>query len=186
MIRYTAQAIDLMGRAWTPLRPTMSSFTEGVDSGDPLMVVAERTALARTGLRPPVAPGGGNAVTVNGDPVTAVDLNAALGVIQAFTDRGRAVLAIDASGDWSLVDRSFDFIRAQDDAWSSLSADVVATGAENVTVNLTVREGGTMPHRPSPDEGWSWWAWVTVGVAAVAVSAVSTILLLRRRRRGTG
>lgn len=187
LIRYAAQAINLMGQGTeTPLRPTVRSFTEGVNSGDPLMVVADGPALARTGLRPPVAPGGGNAVTVNGDPVTAVDLNAALGVIQAFTDRGRAVLAIDASGDWSLVDRSFDFIRAQDDAWSSLSGDVVATGAKNVTVNLTVREGGTMPHRPSPDEGWRWWAWVTVGVAAVAVSAVSTILLLRRRRRGTG
>ncbi|TGD89086.1 hypothetical protein BayCH28_06875 [Mycolicibacterium sp. CH28] len=182
MIRYAAQAINLMGQTTdTPLRPTVRSLDDALKGDQPLMLVTNQQQLSQSGLKPPIQPGTGASVSINGDPVTAVDLNGALGVIQAFTDRNRAVLAIDATGDWSLVDRSFDYIRSQDDGWSSLSGDVVATGAKNVTVNLTLREGGPMAPQPAASSGWRWWVWLTAGVSAAAIVAVTLFLLGRRR-----
>jgi hypothetical protein len=184
LIRYAAQAINLMGQSTgMALRPMVRPFSDAVNSSSPLLLVADGQQMVRSGLKAPIQPGGGNSVSINGDPVTAVNLNGPLGVIQAFTDRGRTVLAVSGNEDWSLVDRSFDYIRGQDDAWASLSGDVVATGAKNVTVNLTVREGGPMAHRPSPGAPWRWWVWLTLAVAAASVVAVSAVLLLRRRRR---
>ena len=185
LIRYAAQAINLMGQSSaTALRPEVRSLADAVTSGTPLLMVADGQQMADSGLKAPIQAGSGKSVSINGDPVTAVNLDGPLGVIQAFTDRGRTVLAIGGTEDWSLVDRSFDYIRGQDDAWASLSGDVIATGAKNVTVNLTVREGGPMAHRPAPGAAWRWWVWLTIGVAAIAVVTVGAMLLLRRRRRG--
>jgi hypothetical protein len=156
-----------------------------VKSGSALLVVADPQQLSRSGLKAPVTPGETNSVTINGDPVTAVNLDGPLGVIQAFTDNNRPVLAISSSTDWSLVDRSFDYVRAQDNRWSSLSGDVIATGAKNVTVPLTVREGGPMAPRPVASPAWRWWIWLTAGVCGVAVLAVVGLLLYRRRRGST-
>lgn len=184
LIRYAAQAINLMGQSTSvALRPVVRPVADAVNSSSPLLMVADGQQMVKSGLKAPIQPGGGNSVSINGDPVTAVNLDGPLGVIQAFTDKGRTVLAVSANEDWSLVDRSFDYIRGQDDAWSSLSGDVVATGAKNLTVNLAVREGDPMAHRPSPGDSWRWWAWLTLAVAAASVLAVSAVLLLRRRRR---
>jgi hypothetical protein len=182
-IRYAAQAINLMGQSTdTPLRPVVRTLADSVKSGSALLVVADPQQLSRSGLKAPVTPGETNSVTINGDPVTAVNLDGPLGVIQAFTDNNRPVLAISSSTDWSLVDRSFDYIRAQDNRWSSLSGDVIATGAKNVTVPLTVREGGPMAPRPVASPAWRWWIWLTAGVCVAAVLAVAGLLLYRRRR----
>ena len=185
LIRYAAQAINLMGlSSGTALRPVIRPLADGVRSGSPLLVVADGQQMAQSGLNAPIQPGDGNSVSINGAPVTAVDINGPLGVIQAFTDRGRTVLAVGGANDWSLVDRSFDFIRGQTDGWSSLSGDVIATGAKNVTANLMVREGGPMAHRPAPGAGWQWWVWLTIAVGAIAAVAVGAVLLLRQRRHG--
>jgi hypothetical protein len=42
------------------------------------------------------------------------------------------ILAVDTSGDPTLLDRSFDHIRGLDGRWGSLAGDVVATGADLV------------------------------------------------------
>jgi hypothetical protein len=185
-IRYAGQAINLMGQSTdTPLRPVVRTLADAVKTGSALLVVADPQQLARSGLKAPVTPGETNSVTINGDPVTAVNLDGPLGVIQAFTDHNRPVLAISSSTDWSLVDSSFDYIRAQDNRWSSLSGDVIATGAKNVTVPLTVHEGGPMAPRPVASPAWRWWIWLTAGVGVAALLAVAGLLLYRRRSDGT-
>ncbi|WP_099251295.1 hypothetical protein, partial [Mycobacterium sp. shizuoka-1] len=185
-IRYAAQAINLMGQSTdTPLRPVIRPMADAVKSGSALLVVGDSQQVARSGLKAPVTPGETNSVTVNGDPVTAVNLDGPLGVIQAFTDHSRPVLAVTANGDWTLVDRGFDYIRSQDNRWSSLSGDVIATGAKNVTVNLTVREGGPMAPRPVADPAWQWWIWLSGGALAVALVAAAGLIVYRRRRVGS-
>jgi hypothetical protein len=159
------------------------SFDEAVSAASPLLVVAGSEQLAKTGLGAPLQPGDANTVTVNAEPVTAVDFNGPLGTVQGFTAGGRAVLAVSGVGDWSLVDRTFDHIWGLENRWASLSGDVLATGAQNTTVALTVREGGPIAPVPTPAAGWRWWAWLTIGVAAAAVAAVALTLLTRRRRR---
>jgi hypothetical protein len=185
-IRYAGQVINLMGQSTdTPLRPVVRPLADAVKSGAALLVVADPQQLAQSGLKAPVTPGETNSITVNGDPVTTVNLDGPLGVIQAFTDHDRPVLAISSSTDWSLVDRSFDYIRAQDNRWSSLSGDVIATGAKNVTVPLTVREGGPMAPRPVASPAWRWWIWVSAGAGVAALLAVAGLFLYRRRSDGT-
>jgi hypothetical protein len=120
-------------------------------------------------------------VEVTGSIATDVDLKGSLGVVQAFTDNGRTVLAISGSGDWSLVDASFDYIRALPNRWASLTGDVVATGAARETVNLTVREGGGLVNE-YPGDPWKWWAWATMALGAFVVVAATTWVLIRRRR----
>lgn len=182
-IRFAAQAINLMGQSTdTPLRPVVRSLSDAVKSDAPLLIVADPQQMTRSGLKAPVTPGETNSVTINGDPVTAVDLDGPLGVVQAFTDRNRPVLAVTDSAEWSLVDRSFDYIRAQDDGWSSLSGDVIATGAKNLTVPLTVREGGPMFPRPAAGPAWRWWIWLSAGAGAVALLCVAGLFLYRRGR----
>jgi hypothetical protein len=182
-IRYAAQAINLMGQQTTAtLRPTVRPFKEAVGLRSALLVVAGPDQLAQSGLQAPIQPGQSKSVTINGSPVTAVDLGGAVGVIQAFTDNGRMVLAVGGSDDWSLLDRSFDYIRGLKDGWASLSGDVVATGPAGTAVNLTVREGGPMAHQPEPAEGWRWWAWLTAAVGGIAALAVIVALVVRRRR----
>ena len=138
--------------------------------------------LAAAGVTPPMLARGTVSVDIAGVPVTDVDLNGPLGVIQAFTDQGRTVLAIDGSQDWSLVDGCFDYIRAQPSRWASLTGDVLATGAARQSVNLTLREGGALINE-YPGDPWKWWAWATLGSVSAALLATAGILLRRKRSR---
>lgn len=183
LLRYAVAALNLMGQqARFPLRPVVRAFDEAVGSTSPLLVVADHAKLAAANLGAPLQPGDGTSLTVNAEPSAAIDTDANLGTVQAFTTDARPVLVVSADGDWSQVVRTFDYIWAQPDRWSSISGDVLATGRQ-ATVNLTMREGGSMAPLPTPAEGWRWWAWVTIGVAAAAVLAVAATLLVRRRHR---
>jgi hypothetical protein len=182
-IRYAARAINLMGQQTAePLRPNVTTLKEAAGSGVGLLVVATGSELAQAGMLPPVNPGEKNSVKVDGSPVTDVDLGGPLGVVQAFAHNNRTVLAIDANADWSLVDKSFDYIAQLESRWTSLTGDVVATGAAGVTVNLTIRDGGPMAHQPDLSTGWTWWLWATVAIGVLVVLAVAGLLIVRRRR----
>ena len=109
---YAAQAINLMGQQTAvTLRPRLTEFAAAAASGTPLLAVTGSDELAKAKMNAPLLPGDRNRVEVNGSTATDVDLKGALGVVQAFTDKGRTVLAVSGSGDWSLVDTSFDYIR---------------------------------------------------------------------------
>jgi hypothetical protein len=179
---YAAQAINLMGQQTAvTLRPRLTEFAEAAASGTPLLAVTGSDELAKAKMNAPLLPGDRNTVEVNGSTATDVDLKGALGVVQAFTDKGRTVLAVSGSGDWSLVDTSFDYIRNLPNRWATLTGDVVATGAAGETVNLTIREGGGLVNE-YPGDPWKWWAWVTVAVGAIALIAAATWVVFRRRR----
>lgn len=184
-LRYAAQAINLLGQQTAAiLQPHLTSLPEAVRSGSGALVVARSEELAAGGLTPPMLSEGADAVDINGVPATDVDLSGPLGVIQAFSDRGRTVLAVDASQDWSLVDRCFDYIRAQPSRWASLSGDVVATGPAGRSVNLTLREGGALINE-YPGDPWKWWTWMTVAAVTTAVLVTAAFLLWRSRVRPT-
>ena len=91
-------------------------------------------------------------------------------------------MAINGADDWSLVGRSFDYIRALPSRWASLSGDVVATGPAGQTVSLTLREGGTLLN-DYPGDSWKWWAYLTATAVAAMVLGATVELLRRRRRR---
>jgi hypothetical protein len=180
---YAAQAINLMGQQTAvTLRPRLTEFAEAAASGTPLLAVTGSDELAKAKMNAPLLPGDKSNVEVNGTTATDVDLKGALGVVQAFTDKGRTVLAVSGSGDWSLVDTSFDYIRSLPNRWATLSGDVVATGVAGETVNLTVREGGGLVNE-YPGDPWKWWAWATLAVGAAAVIAAAAWVVFRRRRR---
>ena len=180
-ISYAAQAINLMGLTSTlPLQPGATTLAEAAQRGSGLLVVATGQELAGAGMNPPLVTGPG-VVDVNGSPVTAIDLNGPLGVIESFAHNGRMVLAIQNSGDAALVERTFDHIRGLEGRWAALSGDVVATGAAGDTVALTIRAGGPMAHQVI-GTGWKWWIWSTMAAGIVAILAVASVLIIRRRR----
>ena len=182
-LRYAAQAINLLGQqTGATLQPHVVSLAEVVESGLGALVVARGEDLTARGLTPPLLSRGVNSVDIEGVPATDVDLNGPVGVIQAFSNRGRTVLAIGSSQDWALVDRCFDYIRAQPSRWASLTGDVVATGSAGQSVNLTLREGGALLNE-YPGDPWKWWTWVTAGVVTTACLAGAGILLWRKRIR---
>lgn len=184
-IGYAAMALNLLGQqSAVPLQPNLVSFEQAAESKAGLLVVADGARLQEMGLNAPVGSGPDTAVDVNGDTTTAVDLNGPLGTVQAFTDDGRTVLAVGSTGDWSLVDRSFDYIRGLENRWASLTGDVVATGAAGETVSLTVREGGPMPYQPAVSDSWKWWTWISVALVAVALVVAAAVVLVRRRAKG--
>lgn len=179
---YAAQAINLMGQQTAvTLRPRVTTFADAAASGTGLLAVTGSDELTKAEMNAPLLPGAPNTVGVNGSVDTDVDLNGPLGVVQAFTDNGRTVLAVSGSGDWSLVDASFEYIRGLPNRWASLTGDVVATGAAGETVNLTVREGGGLVNE-YPGDGWKWWAWLTLAMGTSALIAVVTWVIVRRRR----
>ena len=93
-------------------------------------------------------------------------------------------MAVNGSNDWSLVERSFEYIRAQPSRWASLSGDVVTTGAAGQPVALTLREGGALLN-DYPGDSWRWWARLTATAsAAIVLSAAGVLLWRRRARRG--
>ncbi|MCV7060811.1 hypothetical protein [Mycolicibacterium vaccae] len=184
-LRFAAQAINLIAQqTQTTLRPRVTRLSDATTSGTGLLVVAGGAELTAAGIQPPILPGDANTVDV-GNAQTAstalVDLHAPLGMVQAFTDDGRAVLSITGTGDWSLIDTTFDYVRGLPNRWGSLSGDVVATGIAGETVSFSVNEGASMPHQPAPAPGWGWWAWVSIGVVAVAAVLAALTLLLRRQ-----
>jgi hypothetical protein len=182
---HAAQAVNLMGQQTAvTLRPRLTSFAEASQSGTPLLAVTSSDELAKANMKAPLLPGDSNTVEVNGNVSTDVDLKGAVGVVQAFTDKDRTVLAISGSGDWGLVDTSFDYIRRLPNRWASLTGDVVATGAAGETVNLTIREGGGLMNE-YPGDGWKWWALVSLavgGTAVVAAVVAAGWVIIRRRR----
>jgi hypothetical protein len=179
-IGHAAQAINLMGQQSTiALRPNVTTLDDAAKRGSGLLVVATGQELARAGMNPPLLTDAG-VVDVNGSPVTGIDVNGPLGVVEAFSHNGRMVLAIQTSGD-GLVERSFDHIRGLDGRWASLTGDVVATGSAGVTVALTLREGGTMTN-PVVGDAWKWWTWLTIGVGISTIFAVALVLIIRQRR----
>jgi len=181
-IRFAAQAVNLLGQQTTvTLRPRVRPLDEAVASETGLLLVADPDTLRGTDLAPPVLPESPETSDINGPVQTTVDLAGPLGLVQAFTDHRRSVLAITGSGDWTLVDADFDYIRRLPDRWASLTGDVLATGIAGQTVNLAVVEGGTMAHQPNPGPGWQRWAWLSAGLTAAAVVAAGAVLLQRRR-----
>jgi hypothetical protein len=181
-IGYAAQAINLMGQQTTvTLRPHVTTFDAAAGSATGLLAVTSGNQLTKAGMSPPLHPDKPNTVGIDGSTDTNVDLNGALGAVQAFTNNGRTVLAVSGEGDWSLVDRTFDYIRARPNRWASLSGDVVATGAAGKTINLTLREGGGLVNE-YPGDGWKWWAWLTLSLGIAAVIAAVGVAVIRRRR----
>lgn len=183
-LRLAARAIALLAQQTAvPLQPRISTPSDVTGSGLGAVVVGPGETLSRMGFTPPVLPSESDSADINGTPFTDVDFDGPIGVIQAFSQRDRMILAINASHDWSLVDRAFDYIDMKPSRWASLSGDVVATGAVGRTVNLTVREGGTMIDE-YPGDGWKWWTWATAGLVTAAL--VAAAVLLRPRRRDPG
>ncbi|MGE2726493.1 hypothetical protein [Mycolicibacterium pulveris] len=182
-LTYAAQAINLMGQQTTvALRPRLTTFADAASAGTGLLAVTGGDELAEAGMHPPLQPGAPNIVSVHASPDTDLDLGGPLGIVQAFTHNDRAVLAISGSGDWGLVGEAFNYIRGLENRWGSLSGDVVATGAERQTVNLTVREGGGLVNE-YPGDHWKWWAWVSLAAGVAIVIAALVLVVVRWRRR---
>ncbi|WP_193044592.1 hypothetical protein [Mycolicibacterium baixiangningiae] len=182
-IGYAAQAINLMGQQTAMLlRPHLTSLDEALGSRTALLAVVDGPELIRAGMAPPLAAESPDRLTVDGSTSTEVDFRGPVGSLQAFSDRGRIVLAVSGGGDWSLLDESFRYIRGLPDRWASLSGDVVATGAAGETVNLTVAQGGPMAHQPAPGQVWQVWAWLSAAVVGLAALAAGGVLAVRYRR----
>jgi hypothetical protein len=180
-IRFAAEAINLMAQQSNViLQPRLTHVDDAAQSDAGLLVVAPGDVLRELGLAAPLMTGGENDLLVDGSLSTGLDLHGPVGVVQAFTDHGRSVLAVSGTPD--LIARTFDHIRGLEGRWASLTGDVVATGAAGTTVNLTLREGGALVNE-YPGDGWRWWA-VASGVAGalLVLGAVGTVLLRRRRR----
>lgn len=186
-LRYAAAALNLIAQqTQITLRPRVTQLSDAASSGSSTLVVSGGRGLADAGMHPPLLPGTADTVDVGSAPssaaTTLVDLHAPLGMVQAFTDSGRSVVAVTGTGDWTLVDATLDHVRGLPNRWGSLTGDVVATGIAGETVTLSVSEGDSMPHQPAPGEGWQWWAWASIAaVGAAAVAAGATVLIRRRR-----
>lgn len=185
-LRFAAAAVNLLAQqTGVTLQPRITDLASAVGSGQGLLVVVPGEDLKKSGLSAPVSFDGGNTVGIDGATDTVVDLNGPLGVIQAFSHNDRMVLAINGTGDWSLAQSSFDYIRALDSRWTSLTGDVVATATARQTVNLTLREGGALLNE-YPGDGWRWWALLSAATIAAALLIAAGVLLWRRRRAQHG
>lgn len=181
-IRFAAAAINLMGQQTaTTLKPRLTTMDAGTQSGLGLLIVANGDQLSRRIPKLPLTLSGDGS-EVNGKPVTEIELNGPIGVVETATDGKRTVLAITANQDWGLVDKGFDYIRTLKGQWGALSGDVVATGAAGNAVNLTINQGGGWQDF-TPVRGWAIWAWISVAFASAAVLASAIVLVLRNRRR---
>ncbi len=188
-LRFAAAAVNLIAQqTQVTLRPRLSRLSDAAASGSGLLVVGGGSELAGAALKPPLLPGSGESdadtVDVGNSAATSntlIDLHAPVGMVQAFTQDGRAVLAVTGTGDWSLLDPTFDHVRGLPNRWGSLSGDVVATGVAGQTVTLSVNEGESMVHQPVAGAGWRWWAWASAAAVGAAVLAAGGTLLIRRR-----
>jgi hypothetical protein len=185
-LRFAAAAVNLMAQQTAlTLRPRITTMAAGAASGRGLLVVADGKALTSAGFAPPVTPGPGTTVGIGGSVSTDVDLRGPIGVVQVFTQHDRKVLALSGTQRWTLVERSFDHIRALPARWASLSGDVVATGTAGETVNLTLHEGGVLIDE-FPGTSWKRWAQLTGGVAVGVLLAATGVLMWRRRQARHG
>jgi hypothetical protein len=181
-LRFAAAAVNLLAQqTGVTLQPRLTDMESAAGSGQGLLVVGPGEDLTRSGLTAPVSFDGVDTVGINASTDTTVDLNGPIGVVQAFAHSDRMVLAINGTGDWSLVQRSFDYIRALDSRWASLSGDVVATGPAGQSVALTLREGGALAN-VYPGDSWIRWALLSAGAAVAILLATAGALLWRRRR----
>jgi hypothetical protein len=182
-LRFAAAAVNLIGQQTSVLlRPRMIPLDAVSTSTAGLLLVAPGATLSDNGLRAPLLGGAATSVAINAAPATDVDLNGPLGVVQAFTQDNRIVLAVNATADgWELVDDCFDYIREQDGRWASLNGDVVATGMSGKSVNLTLREGGALLNE---QPGASWRGWVVASAVAAATVLIGSagFAIFRRRR----
>lgn len=182
LIDYAAQAINLIGqRTATLLRPQVVSLEEGAASGVALLAVTSGEDVARFGMQPPVGVDGSGTVDIDGTVDTGAALNGPLAVVQSFTDNERLVLTISVPIRRELADKNFDYIRQLDNGWSSLTGDVVATGAAGDTVNLAVRPDRPMS-KSDTKTGWKWSAAATAAVGVAALAAGVRALIVRRHR----
>lgn len=179
-LRFAARAINLLGQQTDlPLRPNIRPIQDSTSSQVGLLIVASGDKLKQLGMDPPLLPGAGQAVRMDGSPVTDVDLGGSLGIVQTFLDDGRRILAVTASGDDALLYGCFDFIYGLDAKWASLSGDVVATGSSREAVDLSIRM--SIP-QARPSGVWKWWTWISVSAGLIAVLAIVGVLVLRRVR----
>jgi hypothetical protein len=185
-LRFAVAAVNLLAQqTGVTLQPRITDMTSAAGSGQGLLVVGPGEDLKKSGLTAPVSFDGSNTIGIGGATDTVVDLNGPVGVVQAFSHNDRKVLAINGTGDWALVQSSFDYIRSLDSRWASLTGDVVATGAASQTVTLTLREGGALLNE-YPGNGWRWWALLSATAVVTALLATAGLLLWRRRRAKHG
>ncbi|WP_232374947.1 hypothetical protein [Mycolicibacterium mengxianglii] len=178
-IRYAAQAIHLMAQQSTvALRPNVVPLDEAARDSVGLIVVAPSDELTRLGMNPPIDPA--DPLRVDGSTITEVDVKSTLGVVQAFSRGDKMILAI--SGDDALLEHNFDFVYGLQSRWASLDGDVVATGVEGATVNLTIRAGGYLENQVVTSDHWRMWMWFTLAVSGIAAAAVAGALVVRQRR----
>jgi len=189
LIGYAAQAINLVAsRTGTVLQPRLVGMQEAADSGTPLLTVTTGQDVSTLDMSPPVAVGADGTVDFDGLTDAAVRLDGSTAVVQTFADDGRAVLAVDVPGGARSPDGRMlgavclDYIRQRDGGWSSLSGDVVATGAAGDTVNLTVRARNAAVGPPGGRDGSQWSALATFAVGSAAIFALVRGLMARRRR----
>lgn len=184
-LRFAVDAINLLAQQTpTTLHPRLADMTAVGRSGRAALVVAPGEDLVQAGLRPTVLSKPGDVLDIGGTTQTEADLAGPVGVVQVFSQSGRKILALSGTGDWSLVKRSLEFIRAQPSRWASLSGDVVATGSAGETVSLTLREGGPLINE-YPGDGWKWWAQLTTAVSLALLVCVGAVVSWRRwRMRG--
>ncbi|MGE2733566.1 hypothetical protein [Mycolicibacterium vaccae] len=177
---WAAQALNLMSQnSRVLLRPRLNALADAVASKVGLLAVGSGESLTSAGLAGPLAMRRDTTVDVNGTGV--IDVNGALGAVQAFTQNDRTVLAITGSGDWQGVAASLSYIRGLPNRWHSLSGDVVAAGPGNEVVNLTLREGTALVNE-YPGDGWKWWALGSAALVVVVMIGAATYLLGRRQR----
>ncbi|MBO0681401.1 hypothetical protein JRC04_28395 [Mycolicibacterium sp. S2-37] len=182
-LAFAAQAVNLLSQHSTVLmQPRVTTLQAAASSRMGTVVVATGEELAKANLNAPLLPGGADSVKIDDTLQTDVNLNGPLGVVQAFTQNDRVVLAVSGVGDWSLTNETFNYIRGLDNRWASLSGDVVATGAVGRTVSLTIHEGAGLVNE-HPGRVWQWWAWVSIGVSIGLVAAAVAVALVLWRRR---
>ena len=180
-LRFAAEAINLLAQqTGVILQPRLTGLASAATSGQGLLVVGPGTDLKNSGLTAPLSFDGGNTAGIGGATDTTVDLNGPIGVVQAFSNNQRMVLAVNGTGDWAQVQDSFDYIRALDSRWASLSGDVVATGTAGQTVTLTLREGGRLANE-YPGDSWFRWVLLSAGTAVAILLSAIGVLLWRRR-----
>jgi hypothetical protein len=184
LLGHAAQVVNLLAQQSTVvLRPRITTLDEAAGRHSGLLMVAPGGVLTRAGFQPPILATGTGVADINGSPLTDIDVNGPLGVIQAFTQNGRMVVAVNATGDWSLIDRAVEYIRGLDNRWASLSGDVVATGPAGASTNLTIRAGEPTTPQPALGTSWTLWVWCSIAAVGVAVLVIAVIVVLRWRSR---
>ncbi|MDZ7881450.1 MAG: hypothetical protein U5N53_00365 [Mycobacterium sp.] len=179
-IRYAARALSLIAQQTEAvLRPRIQPIDQVSQSPVGLLVVSSTGWLTGAGLNPPLMNVDGTSVRIDGSPIFDVELEGQLGVVQAFSNNGRTVVAISGPDESDLIDRTLDYVSGLDGMWASLSGDVVATGAAGTTVNLTVRSSKP---QAIPGVGWMVWVWVTAAVTSAALLVAAVVLFARWRR----